>query len=132
MIDILFLYKQKENFMSKNNYMLKMLAQQAKNRLRGKDSISKKQINFRVYCNNSENIKNVIISSKEDELMYKKVVGLLQKDEEINVVSYLIDKKYFNSLSEQAKQRYFLTTLDKYRKFKQRYQEEQQKQSNIN
>ena len=98
----------------------------------GKDSISKKQINFRVYCNNSENIKNVIISSKEDELMYKKVVGLLQKDEEINVVSYLIDKKYFNSLSEQAKQRYFLTTLDKYRKFKQRYQEEQQKQSNIN
>lgn len=132
MIAILFLYKQKENSMSKNNDILKLLAQQAKNRLRGKESISKRQLNFKVYYNNSENVKNVIISSKEDELMYKKVVGLLEKDEEINVVSYLIDKKYFNSLSEQAKQRYFLTTLDKYRKFKQRYQEEQKRQSNVN
>lgn len=113
--------------MSKNNDVLKMLAQQAKNRLRGKQSGGKKQLNFKVYCNSSENIKNVIISSKEDELMYKKVVGLLEKEQEINVVSYLIDKRYYNSLSEQAKQRYFLTTLDKYRKFKQRYQEEQKR-----
>ena len=119
--------------MSKSHDILKILAQQAKNRLRGKDETNKKPINFRVYTNNSEHIKNVIISSKEDEVMYKKVVGLLEREEEINIVSYLIDKKYFNTLSEEARQRYFLTTLDKYRKFKQRYEDERSRQQiNIN
>ena len=56
--------------MSKSNDILKMLAQQAKNRLRGKQESGIKSRNFKVYYNNSENIKNVIISAKEDEVLY--------------------------------------------------------------
>ena len=115
--------------MKQKDDMLKMLARQAKNRLRGGSNLSGVEYkrNFKVIYNDSETIKNVIISNKEDENLYKKVVGLLDSNEEINVVSHIIDKKYMNSLDEMAKQRYFLTMLDKYRKFKQRYEAEKHK-----
>ena len=57
---------------------------------------------------------------------------MLQRDEEINAVSYIIDKKYLNSLSDDAKQRYLLTTLDKYRMFKQRYENERNREQILN
>lgn len=121
--------------MKQGTDILKAMAQQAKNRLRGKTEVSSKtdyKRNFKIYYNNSENVKNVVISAKEDEMLYKKVVGLLERNEEINVVSHIIDKKYYNSLDEQAKERYFLTMLDKYRKFKQRYENEKNKQQQDN
>ena len=95
--------------------ILKFMAQQAKNRLRGKDTSHK------------SNVKTIEV--QDDEKLYflvKKTVD----DNCINPLAELIDIKYYKSLSNEQKERYFFNIADKYRRLKSRYEHEKLKQVN--
>ncbi len=95
--------------------ILKFMAQQAKNRLRGKDK------------NLRPNVKTIDV--KDDEKLY----GIVKKtvdDNCINPLAELIDIKYYKTLSNDQKERYFFNLADKYRELKQRYEHEKLKQVN--
>lgn len=95
--------------------ILKFMAQQAKNRLRGKDK------------NLRPNVKTIDV--KDDEKLY----GIVKKtvdDNCINPLAELIDIKYYKTLSSDQKERYFFNLADKYRELKQRYEHEKLKQVN--
>ena len=63
--------------------------------------------------------------SDKDQLLYKKVCKILEEDRIIiNPISELIDKKYYDTLSLESKQRYILDLSDKYREMKERYDRE--------
>ncbi len=87
-----------------NNDVLRFIAQKAKRRLIGKDVVSSAKIK---------------VISNEDEEFKSKVENLLsQKDVVTNPVHYLIDDKVFSVLDGEAKERYLLSTLDKYNSLK--------------
>lgn len=112
--------------MKKSNLVLKTLAQQAKDRLRGKSEMinnSAYQRNFKVLVNSQRtDIKSVIISNKDDEKLYAKVRQLIDNGEPISPVKYIMDKSHYQKLTAPEKERYFLTLMDKYRELKQRYE----------
>ena len=63
--------------------------------------------------------------SDNDQTLYEKVCKMLEDDRIIiNPINELIDKKYYDSLSIESKQRYILDLSDKYRKMKERYDRE--------
>ena len=63
--------------------------------------------------------------SDQDQLLYKKVCKMLDEDKIIiNPINELIDKKYYDTLSLESKQRYILDLSDKYREMKERYDKE--------
>ena len=95
--------------------ILKYMAQQAKNRLRGKD------------INAKQNIKTIDV--QDDEKLYflvKKTVD----DNCVNPLAELIDIRYYKTLTSEQKERYFFMLADKYRTLKQRYEREKLKQVN--
>lgn len=58
---------------------------------------------------------------KEQEL-YQRVCKMLDKDEVvINPIQELVDYKYYNSLSLEAKQKYIFDLSAKYKELKERY-----------
>ncbi len=60
-----------------------------------------------------------------DDLLYKKVCDILDgKEEVINPVSELIDRKIFNTLEATQKQKYINNLIEKYKQLKQRYYRE--------
>ena len=66
-----------------------------------------------------------LASSDKDQILYKKVCKMLQEERIIiNPINELIDKKYYESLSVESKQRYILDLSDKYREMKERYDRE--------
>lgn len=71
---------------------------------------------------------------KEQEL-YEKVCKLMEKEEiVINPIKELVDYKYYNSLSLEAKQKYIFDLSEKYKIMKLRYEKEREslpKVSNI-
>ena len=68
---------------------------------------------------------------KEQEL-YERVCRLLEKDEVIiNPIQELVDHKYYNSLSFEAKQKYIFDLSEKYKEFKLRYQHEHENYANV-
>ncbi len=82
------------------NDVLKDFALKAKRRLVGKENIP---------------LAKIKVISNEDEDFKNRVKSLLSRDELIaNPVQYLIDDKIFNSLTESERERYLLSTLDKY------------------
>ena len=88
----------------RNNDVLKSIAQKAKRRLVGLDGVSSAKIK---------------VISNEDEEFKNKVARLLaQEDVVSNPVHYLIDGKLFAQLDTNAKERYLLSTLDKYNSLK--------------
>ena len=111
---------------------LKRMAQMAKNRLRNKvkDNDNKKLKNkscFRVLYGSSVDIKSKIIS-REDLNLYEKVKAILNEDKDIfNPISRLIDHKVYNKLETNAKERYLFDIVDKYKKYKEMYEEEKHK-----
>ena len=111
---------------------LKRMAQMAKNRLRNKvkDNDNKKLKNkscFRVLYGSSVDIKSKIIS-REDLKLYEKVKAILNEDKDIfNPISRLIDHKVYNKLETNAKERYLFDIVDKYKKYKEMYEEEKHK-----
>lgn len=87
-----------------NKDVLKIIAQKAKRRLVGKEMVSSAKIK---------------VISNEDEEFKSKVENLLsQKEVVTNPVHYLIDDKVFSVLDGDAKERYLLSTLDKYNNLK--------------
>lgn len=66
-----------------------------------------------------------LANSDKDQMLYKKVCKLLQEDRIIiNPINELMDKKYYDTLSTESKQRYILDLSDKYREMKERYDRE--------
>ncbi len=82
------------------NDVLKNFAQKAKRRLVGKEKIT--QAKIKVISNEDVDFKN-------------KVEFLLSQEEVVtNPVQYLIDDKILKNMKESEKERFLLSTLDKY------------------
>lgn len=87
------------------NDVLKMFAQRAKRRLVGRENFVAPKI--KIIPNEDENFKN-------------KVEFLLSQDDLItNPVHYLVDDRELKSMNEEQKERYVLSTLDRYTSLKQ-------------
>jgi len=69
-----------------------------------------------------DDIKN---SGEEKEEFYKKVKNLLDSEGEVSdAIGRLTDKKYYNTLSYEEKQRYTLSLSEKYLKAVEKYKKE--------
>ncbi len=87
-----------------NNDILKNIAQRAKRRLVGRENLP---------------VAKIKVITTEDEVFKNKVENLLSQNEVVtNPVHFLIDDKIFANLADEAKERYLLSTLDKYTNFK--------------
>ena len=120
--------------MQKTGYdALKRMAQMAKNRLRNKvnendNKYIKNKGNFRILYGSEIDVKSKIIT-KDDAKLYEKVKSLLDENYDIiNPISRLIDYKVYNKLQDLEKERYLLDLVEKYKKYKQKYEEERQKE----
>lgn len=68
---------------------------------------------------------------REQEL-YERVCKLLERDEiVINPIQELIDRKYYNSLTLDAKQKYIFELSEKYKEMKNRYEIERREFANV-
>ena len=85
--------------MDKND-VLKNFAQKAKRRLVGKE--------------NKVTAKIKVISNEDSEFKSKVEYLLSQNDVISNPVQYLIDDKVLKNMTEDQRERYLLSTLDKY------------------
>ncbi|HEY8424191.1 MAG TPA: hypothetical protein VIL23_05505 [Clostridia bacterium] len=76
----------------------------------------------------SREIKATINSvNNSDEILYKKVCEILEKDEDIiNPVNCLIDKEKYEQMDFVSRQRYLLMLMSKYSELKERYYREKQ------
>ena len=112
---------------------LKRMAQMAKNRLRNKvNEMDNKNIkvrgNFRVLYGYNVDIKSKIIV-QEDVRLYEKIKTMLDENcDIINPISKLIDYKIYNKLDERLKERYIFDLVDKYKKYKEKYEQERLKE----
>ncbi len=87
-----------------NKDVLKSIAQKAKRRLVGKEQKIPAKIK---------------VISNDDAEFRSKVENLLAQEEVVsNPVHFLMDEKTLKGLDDQAKERYLLSTLDKYNSFK--------------
>ena len=70
-----------------------------------------------------------------EQQLYEKVCRILQREEiVINPIKELVDYKYYNTLSLEAKQKYIFELSEQYKNLKLRYEKEQEtlaKVSNI-
>ena len=90
----------------KNNDILKNFALRAKNKLLGKDN--KDVVPAKI---------NTI--SFKDEAFKEKVEYLMDNEDEIfNPMHFLMDEKHMKTLVSEQKERYLLSTIDKYMRFK--------------
>ena len=99
---------------------IKTLAQQAKNRLKGK----KQKENFKLLQGGEVEFKRVLINNNESKIMYDKIKNLLESDDVFNPISQLIDFKYYNSLPLNLREKYFFDIVDKYYSIKQQIENE--------
>lgn len=88
----------------RNSDVLKSIAQKAKRRLVGLEILPSSKIK--------------VISSEDEEFKSKVEMLLAQEDVVSNPVHYLMDDKLFAQLDTNAKERYLLSTLDKYNSLK--------------
>lgn len=108
---------------------LKRMALQAKKRLRNKvkqNEIKNQKNNksYRVIFGDGVDIINKTIS-KEDTKFYEKLKTLLDNNiDVVNPISVLTDNKIFNKLDDLAKERYLFAMIEKYKTYKQKYEEE--------
>lgn len=99
---------------SKKAGVLYSLAKQAKHRMKNYNQGGIQHLSYAK-----------IAYSDKDQLLYKKVCQMLDEDRIIiNPINELIDKKYYETLSLESKQRYILDLSDKYRQMKERYDRE--------
>ena len=90
--------------MISNNDVLKNFAQKAKRRLVGRDKIP---------------VAKIKVITNEDDDFKSKVENLLAEEEVVtNPVHFLMDDKLFKALEGEARERYLLSTLDKYNNFR--------------
>jgi len=111
---------------------LKRMALMAKNRLRKKVNENdnkniKNRGQFKVIYGEGVDVKSKIIT-REDRKLYEKVKTMLDEEGEVtNPMARLIDYKVYNKLSSESKERYLFEMLDKYKKYKQKYNDEKQR-----
>jgi hypothetical protein len=99
---------------SKKSGVLYNLAKQAKRRMK---NYNKGGIQHLSYAK--------VAYSDRDQALYDKVCRLLEEERIIiNPINELIDKKYYDTLSMESKQRYILDLSDKYKEMKERYDKE--------
>lgn len=68
---------------------------------------------------------------REQEL-YERVCKLLERDEiVINPIQELVDRKYYNTLTLDAKQKYIFELSEKYKEMKIRYEAEHGRLANV-
>ncbi len=112
---------------------LKRMAQMAKNRLRNKvNEMDNKNVkgrgNFRILYGCNIDIKSKIII-QDDIKLYEKVKAMLDENLDIiNPISRLIDYKVYNKLDERLKERYIFELVDKYKKYREKYEQEKLKE----
>ena len=83
-----------------NSELLKNFVKKAKRRLVGRENISTAKI--KIISNDDENLKD-------------KIVFLMQQEGIVtNPAHYLLDDKKFKNMDDEQKERYLLSTLDKY------------------
>lgn len=101
------------------NQELKRLAQNARNRLISKGSRSGvKKMNAPL----SPNVKFKIITSYEaDENFNNKAREVLSKDT-LDPIKELMDMNYYRSLDACNKERYLLSVIEKYSRFKEKFE----------
>ena len=86
------------------NDILKSFALKAKKKLLGKESDVRAKIK---------------VISFEDEAFKEKVEYLVSKEDEIfNPIHFLMDDKVMKTLDSAGKERYLLSTIDKYMRYK--------------
>lgn len=67
-----------------------------------------------------------------EQELYERVCRMLDSDEiVINPIQELVDHKYYNSLSIEAKQKYIFDLSEKYKQMKDRYYHERQNLVNV-
>ena len=101
------------------NQELKRLAQNARNRLISKGNRSGvKKMNAPL----SPNVKfKIITSSEADENFNNKAREVLSKDT-IDPIKELMDMNYYRSLDACNKERYLLSVIEKYSRFKEKFE----------
>lgn len=100
---------------------LKTLAQQAKNRLKGKTTDER---SLKLIHGGEVEYKRVLISDKENQVLYNKIKALLEKEEVFNPIAQLIDFKYYNSLPVNLREKYFFDIVDKFHMYKEQIENE--------
>lgn len=99
---------------SKKSGVLYNLAKQAKRRMKNYNNGGLQHLSYAK-----------LAYSDKDQILYKKVCQMLDDERIIiNPINELIDKKYYETLSFESKQRYILDLSDKYRQMKERYDRE--------
>ena len=103
--------------------LLKLMAQQAKNRMSGKTQQSS---DYRIIIGGDHlEYKTIIIKNNDDEILYNKIKDILSTDGEgINPIHKIIDIDKYNSLNSFQTEKYLFELTDIYRKFKERYNAE--------
>lgn len=96
--------------------MLKAMAQQAKDRLRGKHENLANLKNGKCLINKPE-IKTVIINQNDDKLN-NKMKNLIESGS-FCPINELIDFTYYKTLSKEQKERYFFIIADRFRNYRQ-------------
>ena len=125
-----------------SNSTLKVLAKQAKNRIKSgywQKSLQEKNESLEYAKNNGLNTSTVakyykekVISdlknkNTEEEIFYQKVKQILDQYGEVSdILGRLTDKEYLNTLSYEQRQRYLLSLAENYRKALQRYKKEKE------
>jgi len=96
----------------KQKGLLYNLAREAKSRMK---NYSKEKSVF-------SNIQYINTYNEQDQQLYSKICKMMEEDRVvINPIKELIDKKYYSTLSLEAKQRYIFDLSDKYKEMKDRY-----------
>ena len=99
---------------SKKAGVLYNLAKQAKHRMKNYNKGGVHQLSY-----------SKLAYSDKDQELFKKVCKMLEEDRIIiNPITELIDKKYYETLSIESKQRYILNLSEKYREMKERFDRE--------
>lgn len=99
---------------AKKSGVLYNLAKQAKRRMKNYNKGGIQQLPY-----------SKLAYSDRDQALYKKVCRLLEEERIIiNPINELIDRKYYDTLSLEGKQRYIFDLSDKYKEMKDRYYKE--------
>ena len=108
---------------------LKRLAQQAKNRLKGKTTDER---NLKLLQGGEVEYRRVLLSDKENQIMYNKVKEILHSGEVYNPIALLLDTKHYNSLPKNLREKYFFDTVDKLYFFKNQIETEEMQAQKAN
>jgi hypothetical protein len=102
---------------------IKALAQQAKNRLKGLCGLKTAEPKLRLIKGGDGTIK-VIAKEKESEKLYQKYKDIIMSDSVHNPLACMMDKRMYNKMCDEMKEKYFFETLEKYKSLRERCSKE--------